>query len=155
MRLRRANELGFFFFFFFFFFKKLYFLLWPGSLFGMGPPNPHTPKERFWGGGCGFFVFVYIFFCPLKNSQTFPFFFFFFFCLEQIRLCTWLGYLFGMCLLNSPDPRERFWARCCSVAAFVYSIVCTLQYVQAFHFFFLFFATINFFSPIIFCRSSS
>ncbi|KAH7047826.1 hypothetical protein BKA57DRAFT_463450 [Linnemannia elongata] len=38
-------------------------------------------------------------------------------------LCTWLGYLFGMCLLNSPDPRERFWARCCSVFAIAYSII--------------------------------
>ncbi|KAK3815859.1 MAG: hypothetical protein JOS17DRAFT_759127 [Linnemannia elongata] len=38
-------------------------------------------------------------------------------------ICTWLGYLFGMCFLNSPDPRERFWARCCSIAAFLVSLI--------------------------------
>ncbi|KAF9933568.1 hypothetical protein FBU30_005211 [Linnemannia zychae] len=38
-------------------------------------------------------------------------------------LCTWLGYLLGMCFLRSPDPRERFWARCCAIAAFFTSLI--------------------------------
>ncbi|KAG0379110.1 hypothetical protein BGX24_001717 [Mortierella sp. AD032] len=38
-------------------------------------------------------------------------------------ICTWLGYIFGMCFITSKDPRERFWARCCTIAAMIYSLI--------------------------------
>ncbi|KAI8350216.1 hypothetical protein B0O80DRAFT_458357 [Mortierella sp. GBAus27b] len=40
-----------------------------------------------------------------------------------IGLCTWFGYLFGMCYLRSPDPRERWWARACVVMCFIWSLI--------------------------------
>lgn len=38
-------------------------------------------------------------------------------------LCTWFGYLVGMCYLQSPDPRERFWARACSFMAVIWALI--------------------------------
>ncbi|KAF9372967.1 hypothetical protein CPB97_000902 [Podila verticillata] len=38
-------------------------------------------------------------------------------------ICTWVGYLVGMCFINSPDPRERFWARACSFMAVIWALI--------------------------------
>ncbi|KAG0358820.1 hypothetical protein BG005_001774 [Podila minutissima] len=38
-------------------------------------------------------------------------------------LCTWVGYLFGMCFMNSPDPRERLWARACAIMAIIWALI--------------------------------
>ncbi|ORZ26643.1 hypothetical protein BCR41DRAFT_384237 [Lobosporangium transversale] len=38
-------------------------------------------------------------------------------------LCTWVGYLFGMCFIRSPDPRERWWARACMIMCFLWSLI--------------------------------
>ncbi|KAG0343312.1 hypothetical protein BG004_005410 [Podila humilis] len=38
-------------------------------------------------------------------------------------ICTWVGYLFGMCFINSKDPRERFWARMCAIMAFIWALI--------------------------------
>ncbi|KAG0041761.1 hypothetical protein BGZ83_001335 [Gryganskiella cystojenkinii] len=40
-----------------------------------------------------------------------------------LGLCTWVGYLFGMCFLKSPDPRERWWARACAIMCIVWGVV--------------------------------
>ncbi|KAF9953504.1 hypothetical protein BGZ72_005360 [Mortierella alpina] len=33
------------------------------------------------------------------------------------------GYLFGMCFMNSPDPRERWWARMCAIMCIIWSLI--------------------------------
>ncbi|KAF9319206.1 hypothetical protein BG003_009665 [Podila horticola] len=38
-------------------------------------------------------------------------------------LCTWVGYLVGMCFMNSPDPRERLWARACAIMAVIWALI--------------------------------
>ncbi|KAG0287153.1 hypothetical protein BGZ96_008890 [Linnemannia gamsii] len=38
-------------------------------------------------------------------------------------ICTWLGYLFGMFFLTSKDPREQFWARCCTMGAVIWALI--------------------------------
>ncbi|GJJ74050.1 hypothetical protein EMPS_06408 [Entomortierella parvispora] len=38
-------------------------------------------------------------------------------------LCTWVGYLFGMCFLRSSDPRERYWARACFIMCIIWSLI--------------------------------
>ncbi|KAK3828057.1 MAG: hypothetical protein J3Q66DRAFT_321708 [Benniella sp.] len=40
-----------------------------------------------------------------------------------LGLCTWVGYLFGMCYLRSPDPRERYWARACVMMCIIWSLI--------------------------------
>ncbi|KAF9281199.1 hypothetical protein BGZ88_011756 [Linnemannia elongata] len=38
-------------------------------------------------------------------------------------LCTWFGFLLGMCFLRSRHPGERWWARACAVAAVTWAII--------------------------------
>ncbi|KAG0018197.1 hypothetical protein BGZ82_000503 [Podila clonocystis] len=38
-------------------------------------------------------------------------------------LCTWVGYLVGMCFINSPDPRERLWAKACGIMAIIWALI--------------------------------
>ncbi|KAF9973192.1 hypothetical protein BGZ73_003603 [Actinomortierella ambigua] len=40
-----------------------------------------------------------------------------------LGLCTWLGYFFGMCYLNHPDPRERWWARMCAIMSILWALI--------------------------------